>query len=147
MKLRGILMFFLVMGTGMIFANDAAEVAAVREAVMNGYVHGTHLGNTEAMAKGFHKDFQMIILTKEGTVRKMTRDEWIERIEAGKKKNPNRPKPKVHAEFPVIQVSGNAAIVRIEFWRNDKYVFTDFMSLYKFSDGWKIVAKTYQSHS
>ncbi|MCP5105819.1 MAG: nuclear transport factor 2 family protein, partial [bacterium] len=31
-------------------------------------------------------------------------------------------------------------------FKDEKYVYTDYMSLYKFKDGWKIVNKTYHSN-
>lgn len=143
--MKMLMMVMLLTGT-MIYANDAAEVAAVRQTIMDAYVNGCQKGNTDAMRKGFHESFTMLVKRDNGEVSKVTRDEWIERIEAGKKKNPDRPEPEMKATFPVIQVEGNAAIVRVEVWRDGTYAFTDFMSLYKFDDGWKLVAKIFQSH-
>lgn len=145
MKVSRVFLLLSLCLSGWIMAGDAEE-AAVREAVLNAYVNGTQLGNTEAMAKGFHQEFEMFIPSKEDSVRKMTRDEWIKRIEDGKKKNPDRVRPKVHADFPMVKVTGNAAIIQVELYFNDVHAFTDFISLYKFSDGWKIVAKTYHRH-
>jgi hypothetical protein len=114
--------------------------------VEEAYVKGVHADPSgEAMRKGFHPDFIMFVQDGE-KVTKVTRDEWITRIEAGKAKNSGAPKPAVKHEFPVVEVSGKAAIVRVELYRDGKHVFTDFISLYKFEDGWKLVGKTFYRH-
>jgi ketosteroid isomerase-like protein len=40
-----------------------------------------------------------------------------------------------------------AAVARVEVHRDGKHIFTDYLSLYRFADGWKIVGKIFQSHS
>jgi len=37
-------------------------------------------------------------------------------------------------------------MVRMQIWINDEHVYTDYLSLYRFSDGWKIVLKVFASH-
>jgi hypothetical protein len=45
-----------------------------------------------------------------------------------------------------VEISGNAAVVKLELTRGGKHVFTDFLSLYRFPAGWMIVGKTFQAH-
>ena len=40
----------------------------------------------------------------------------------------------------------NTASVRVEVFRDGKHTFTDYLLLYKFADGWKIVSKAFYSH-
>ena len=77
----------------------------------------------------------------------MTLEEWIGRLEAQNKENPNAPKPVIKAEFPIVDITGNAAVVRVELSRDGKHTFTDYLLLYKLPDGWKIVSKIFQSHA
>jgi hypothetical protein len=124
----------------------ADEVAAVKAVIESAYIKGIHIDrDVEAIRKGFHPAFTMFVY-KDGDVSKMTIDEWISGIEEGKKKNPNPPKVETKHEFSMVEVSGNAAVARVELHKNGKHVFTDFMSLYKFPDGWKIVGKIYYRH-
>jgi hypothetical protein len=75
----------------------------------------------------------------------VTRDDWAARIEkAGA--DPERKKYDISAEVETIGESGNAAVVKVELSRDGKHVFTDFLSLYKTPEGWKIIAKIYQRH-
>lgn len=130
---------------GALAASDE-EKKAVSRVVEEAYVQGVHAEPSgEAMRKGFHADFIMFVQDGE-KINKVTRDEWITRIEAAKAKNSNAPKPVVKHEFPVVEISGKAAVVRVELYRDGKHVFTDFISLYKFEDGWKIIGKTFYRH-
>jgi hypothetical protein len=81
-----------------------------------------------------------------GKINKVTRGEWISRIEAGKAKNSNSPKPEIKAAFPLVEITGNAAVVKVELHRNGKHIFSEYLSLYKFDDGWKIIGKIFYRH-
>ncbi len=138
-----ILALFVLSGT--LIANDA-EKKAVMSVVEEAYVKGVHADPSgEAMRKGFHPDFIMFVQDA-GKITKVTRDEWITRIEAGKAKNSGASKPVVKHEFPVVEITGKAAIVKVELYKDGRHVFTDFISLYKFEDGWKLVGKTFYRH-
>jgi len=88
----------------------------------------------------------MLVLGADGTMSAVTRDDWAGRIEKAAA-NPNAPKlPAVKYEFTQVDVQGTAAIARVELWRDGVLTFTDYLSLYKFPDGWKIVGKIYFTH-
>ncbi len=125
-------------------ANDKADVKAV---VQSAYIEGVHVkGDASLMRAGFHPDFRMLVL-RDGKMTVVTLDEWAGRIEAKAKENPNAPPAPVTAEFTQIDVTGNAAVAEVDVYRNGKHTFTDYLSLYKFPDGWKIVGKIFQAHS
>ncbi len=127
-------------------AEKTDDVAAVKKMITSSYVEGIHINqDVDAIRKGFHKEFTMVML-RDGEISKMSIDEWVTRIEEGKKKNPDRPKVETKHEFAMVEVEGNAAVARIEMYKDGKHVYTDFMSLYKFDDGWKIVNKIYYRH-
>jgi ketosteroid isomerase-like protein len=115
------------------------------EVVQTAYVDGIHRNSdADAMRDGFHPEFIMFMQTDEG-MKILTRDAWAARIEkAGA--DPDRKTYEISAEVEIVGQSGNAAVVKVELGRDGKHVFTDFLSLYKTPDGWKIVAKIYQRH-
>jgi type II secretory pathway component PulC len=140
-----IMILTLFVLSGILTANDT-EKKAVMSVVEEAYVKGVHAEPSgEAMRKGFHPDFIMFVQDGE-KVTKVTRDEWIARIEAGKAKNSGAPKPVVKHDFPMVEVTGKAAVVKVELHRDGKHVFTDFISLYKFENGWKIIGKIFYRH-
>ena len=124
----------------LVSADEAKDARAVVEAA---YVRGVHASfNAEAMRKGFHPDFRMYTL-RDGALSFVTRDEWIARLE--KRAVEDSRKPQIQAEYPIVDVTGNTAVVRVELHRDGKHVFTDYLSLYRFADGWKIVAKVFHA--
>jgi hypothetical protein len=80
------------------------------------------------MRGGVHPSFRMLVL-KDGVLTPVTLDEWAARI-----------------EFTDVDVTGDAAVVRLELHRGGKHTFTDYLSLYRFPDGWKIVSKIFHAH-
>ncbi len=140
------------MGTAFVLAavvsSSAAaddDRAAIETVVKAAYVDGVHANfDPEAMRKGFDPAFRMQIL-REGKVASLTLEEWITRLEKSAKENPAA-KPVVRHEFKLVDVSGTAAIARVELWRDGKHTFTDYLSLYKLPEGWRIAAKTFYAH-
>lgn len=136
--------FFLILLIGaMAFANEEADVKAT---VTSAYVEGIHIEqNVEKIRAGFHSEFTMFVYRDDKIV-KVSIDDWVSRIEASKAKKDSAPRPEVKHTFETVSVSGNAAVARVALYKDGKHVFTDFLSLYKFDAGWKIVAKTFYRH-
>jgi Putative lumazine-binding len=141
-----VLVFAGFLGAAVAAADDASDVKAV---VQSAYVEGVHIqGNAALMRAGFHPEFRMLVL-RDGKMTVVTLDEWAGRIEKSAKDpaSASKPKPAIKAEYAVVDVEGNAAVARIEIYRDGKHTFTDYLSLYKFPDGWKIVGKIFQAHT
>jgi len=141
----------VALGTGAAKGEAAAaeaERAAVIAVVQSAYVDGIHnFRDPEAIRAGFHPDFEMLIL-REGRLEKLPIAKWIEAIEA---RNAKEPPPTdgvrtSEASYPLVEVTGSAAVCKVELVRGGKLVFTDYLSLYKFPEGWKIVGKIFYRH-
>ena len=136
-----------ILGSATTATAQSSDADAVKAVVQSAYVEGVHANmNADQMRRGFHPDFHMLML-RDGKLTSITLDEWIGRMEANAKQNPNAPKPSVRAEFPIVDVTGNEAVVKVELYRDGKHAFTDYLFLYKFPDGWKIVSKIFQAYS
>lgn len=120
---------------------------AVKQVVTSAYVEGIqNNGKTEDIRKGFHPTFNMLRLT-DNDIKPLPIEEWIAAIE--KRKAEAKPTDKVvrtEAKFLYVDITGNAATVKLELSREGKKIFTDYLVLYKFTEGWRIVSKTYYRH-
>jgi ketosteroid isomerase-like protein len=126
------------------FAEDS-DRTAIQDVVRAAYVEGVHVkGDPALMRKGFHPEFRMYAL-RDGALSVVTLDEWAARIEKGARERQGAA-PEVKHEFALVDRSGNAAVARVELHKGGKHVFTDYLSLYRFAEGWKIVSKTFQPH-
>jgi len=139
----------LVAGTGLSVQSAVAtqaEEEAVKSVIETSYIQGIHNErDVEKIRSGFHEDFNMLSF-RDNAINPVSIQQWIEGIERSIERNPDPPEVPVRPDFAAVEVSGNAAVARIEVYRGDVHLYTDFMSLYKFDDGWKIVNKIYYSH-
>jgi len=121
------------------------EAAAIQRVVNEAYIDGIHnYRDPVAIRKGFDAGFDMLIL-KDDKLEKLPLEAWIARLAEAKTPAPTREsgvRPTT-AEFPVVEIAGSAAFCRVEVSRDGKRLFTDFLNLYKFADGWRIVGKSY----
>jgi ketosteroid isomerase-like protein len=137
----------ILLGSSMLAAGEIEkEQEAVRKVIEAAYINGIHKDWDAAAARaGFHPEFVMLIREKDG-IRKLPIAEWTVSIEEKKKKQPEGPQYEITHEIPMVDVTGDAAVARVELYRDGKHIYTDYMSLYKFADGWKMVGKIYQRH-
>jgi hypothetical protein len=111
----------------------------IKKVIQEAYVEGIFLqGDAELLKKGWHPECDIVIFEK-GGITKLPAKYWIDRLE----KNPIPLDPSVTYNFIDVQVTGYAAIAVIEIFSDGKQIYTDYMCLYKFMDGWKIVTKIY----
>jgi hypothetical protein len=121
---------------------DESDIKAV---VTSAYIEGIqNRGNVDDIRKGFHPSFNMIRLIN-NEIKPLPIEEWITNLEKAKKENPAAP-AKTEGKFVNVDVTGNNAVVKLELYRESKKIFTDYLVLYKFNEGWRIVSKTYFRH-
>ena len=114
----------------------------VKQVVMSAYVGGIHNGGPiDDIRKGFHPTFNMLRLM-DNQVKPLPIEEWITNIEKSRAQQ-TTPPAKTEGKFVAVTITGNAANVVLELYRGDKKIFTDNLLLYKFTEGWRIVSKTY----
>ncbi|MEA9414534.1 nuclear transport factor 2 family protein [Flavobacterium sp. PL02] len=137
------LLLFLLLVSNLTFGQSKADEDSIKAIVESAYIGGIHNGGPiEDIRKGFHPTFKMLRLDNNDVV-SVTLEEWIIGIEKGRKQNADKPMIKAESEYLNIIVSGNAATVVMNVSKNKKKIFTDHLTLYKFSEGWRIVSKAF----
>jgi hypothetical protein len=118
---------------------------AVKAVVTSAYIEGIqNRGNVDDIRKGFHPSFNMLRLVQ-NEIKPFPIEEWIAAIEKNKKENPTAG-PRTEGKFINIDITGTAAVVKLELFKESKKTFTDYLVLYKFTEGWRIVSKTFFRH-
>jgi hypothetical protein len=125
-------------------SNDHEQIKSL---IQKAYVDGTqNLGSLAEVRMGFHPDFVMFRFVDDKLI-PFTLKEWIESIEMRRKENPDSFKEKTTCKILQVDITRNAATVKLELHKGGSLIFTDYLSLYKFeNDGWRIVSKTYFKH-
>lgn len=129
-------------------AQDDPEKEAIKNVIQSAYVDGLqNKGPVADIEKGFHPGFELLG-NKNNELTKFPIYSWIMYHKNRLAENPNPPTAEelVTCKFPLIDITGNAAMVKIELYKGGNILFTDYLSLYKFEEGWQIVSKIYFRH-
>lgn len=138
----------LLLAATLIAANSGYtdEQKAIARVIQEAYVEGLqNEGDTLKIDAGFHPSFRMIGLGDDGTLWEYPIAKWrASKIERRKKGELPLPKErKVSVEFVSIDVSDYVAVAKVNYYEGKEKTYVDFISLYKFDDGWKIISKIF----
>ncbi len=118
---------------------------SIKKVIADAYIEGIqNNGSLENIRKGFHPSFNMLRLV-DNDINPLPIGEWVASIEKRRAEG-SASSVRTEGKFISVDLTGNAAIVKLELYREGKKTFTDYLVLYKFADGWKIVSKTYFRH-
>ena len=145
------IMVFLI--TGLLAANLPADsndddMAAITDVIKKSYFNGaSNALDTKSMREGFHPDFAIYFFHDGSNYKRYPIDAWIANTEKWKA-SPEFDPEKSKADFKIvsIDVTGACASTKIEMRGNGKLLWTDYLSLLRFENGWKIVAKVAHKH-
>jgi hypothetical protein len=84
-----------------------------------------------------------MLVLKDNAIDKVDVDEWLRRLEVAKVDNPDLWNSETRHEFRLIDVGGYAAVAKLDVWKGEIHFSTDYMLLYRFDEGWRIVSKVY----
>ena len=124
------------------------EKEEIKKVISSAYVDGLqNKGPVAAIEAGFHPGFELLGV-RNNELTKWPIYSWVQYHEQKLKEDPGPPEADeiVSSKFPMIDVTGNAAVAKVELYRDAQLIFTDYLSLYKFNEGWRIVNKIYFRH-
>ena len=120
-----------------------SDKKAIKKVVEKAYIEGIHTTqDEETILSGFHPEFKMLVLSDD-EMRKVSLEDWMPRIEAMKKSNPEMWKGETTYKWHMVDQHDYAAVIKIEVHKNGEYFATDYMLLYRFNEGWRIVSKVF----
>ena len=124
------------------------EVAAIAAVVERAYVEGVfRRRDPDLVREGFAPTFVMQVHW-DGALSSRTLDQWLERMQLDRVPAERETK----ATVEVLDVTGSAAVTKVEVHRDGKHAYTDYFGLYKTEatdagpGGWKIVTKHFHAH-
>jgi len=141
MTLMAVLLTFSSSAT----AQPEGDEEAIKTLIQTAYVDGLqNLGDLDKTRAGFHPDFVLLGL-RDGQLTRLPIADWIASTE--KRKAAGQKPPLTTCKILQVDITGDAAMVKLELHREGQRIFTDYLSLYRFPDGWKIVGKIYYRHT
>ena len=126
--------------------NDAVK-SEIENVIERAYINGAFNDlDTASMKAGFHPTFR-IHGVKDGGLTQYPIADWIQSIEGRKQADGfDAAAQKWDHKIVFIDATGPAAVAKIELYKDSEHVYTDYLSLMKLSDGWKITDKVYHRH-
>jgi hypothetical protein len=122
------------------------DVDDIKQIILSAYVEGIqNAGDVEAVEEGFHPGFEMLLL-QNNALNKLAIYNWLISIKRRKADPATVNLPEVTCKFLDVDVTGDAAVVKLELHREGTLLFTDYLCLYRFEEGWKIVTKLFHRH-
>lgn len=132
--------------TASIGTSHASDAEAIRQVIDKAYINGIqNWGDPEVIRRHVVPEFVMLMLV-DNQIQSLPIENWIENIERQKAAHPDGPPHPATVRYLDIDVTGNAAMVKLELYRQGRKQFTDYLALYRFEEGWKIVGKTFHRH-
>ncbi len=127
-------------------AETQNEQEAIKRLIQTCYIEGmANNGDFEKMNIIFHPDFIMTGLSKEKKMWKWNYTRLQDYYETEKSKGniPLTEDNKITAKYITIDVIGYLALVKLEIYHGTELAYIDYLNLFKFEDGWKIISKTF----
>ncbi len=116
---------------------------AIKQVIEKAYIQGIHGNQDETLVRsGFHQDFAMLVL-RDDTLEKVAVDEWLARVETMKADNPDLWVVETRYTVELIDVARYAAVAKLDVYKGVIHFSTDYMLLYRFEEGWRIVSKIF----
>jgi hypothetical protein len=122
------------------------EKELIKEVIQSAYVDGLcNNADEEAIKNGFHPEFTLLSIRPKSVMGKTRIDDWTKYAKRGKERGfkYSFQNEFTSIKYQFIDVTGTAAVAKIDFYEGGVLKFIDYISLLKFEDKWKIVSKTY----
>lgn len=143
---RTFLIILLLASFGMFAQNTEADKEAIKKVIQTAYVEGLqNEGDINKIDSGIHPGFVLLGIGDDNEMWKYPIDDWKANTLKKKEKGvyPRTGDKKVTIKFLNIDITGTAAVAKIEFYVGNEKRYVDYISLYKFDDSWKMVNKIY----
>ena len=134
------LLFVVTFGVSMFLQTGHGPSAAVSEAAripLENYIQGHATGNGDFMRKAFHTDAKIMAFA-DGKLTNLTAEEFASRFNG----KPAADEAQRKRRIEHVEVTGNAGVGKI-ILEYPTVTYTDYMSLLKVGDEWKIVNKVF----
>ena len=137
-----VVLFAIVIGAGLLSipiysaSLESAEAAAARVPLEN-YIQAHATGNPDFIRKAFHTDAKVMAF-RDGKLTNLTAEEFATRFNG----KPAADEAQRKRRIENVEITGNAGVAKIVL-EYPTVTFTDYMSLLKVGDEWKIVNKVF----
>ncbi len=126
--------------------NIEEEKKAIQKVIQASLVDG-YLNNydVEEIEKGIHREFRSMEV-RNNSLSQRKYEDMLAFIKRVRPSHPNGRRVKVSVKFLMVDVIGNIGCAKVEFYDGPALHGTDFITLMRFDDGWKIIGAVAYEH-
>ena len=121
----------------------ASDLTAI-EQVLQTYFDGVYEGDTSKLARVFH-DGAHLFSSEGGTLADMSQEQWYALVKS-RQSAQSRDLPRNDWVVQIDRSGPTTAFAKVHCQIPPRY-FTDYLTLVKLADGWKIVSKTFHTET
>lgn len=114
------------------------------ERVLQTYFDGLYEGDTTKLGHAFH-DVAHLFSVEDGKLADLPRAQWFEMVR-NRQSAQSRDLPRRDWVVQIDRSGPNTAFAKVQCQIPPRY-FTDYLTLVKLADGWKIVSKTFHTET
>jgi hypothetical protein len=114
------------------------------EELLQTYFDGLYAGDTSKLARAFHP-VAHLFSSEDGQLADMSQEQWFALVE-GRQSAQSRDLPRRDWVVQIDRSGPHTAFAKVHCQIPPRY-FTDYLTLVKLADGWKIVSKTYHTET
>ncbi len=114
------------------------------EQVLQTYFDGLYEGDTAKLGHAFH-DVAHLFSVDDGKLADLPREQWFELVR-GRQSAQSRDLPRRDWVVQIDRSGPSTAFAKVQCQIPPRY-FTDYLTLAKLADGWKIVSKTFHTET
>ena len=122
-------------------AAKSDDIAAI-EAVVWTYLDGLYEGDVGKLSRAFHEGSHLYSM-HEGGVSDLPREQWFEFVK-GRASAQSKGLSRTDRIVSIDMSGPETAFVKLECSIHPRY-FTDYLTLLKLKDGWRVVSKTFRT--
>jgi len=102
-------------------------------------------GGPGPLRSAFHPQFQILIPAFDGRTGQINDVRWIQ---PGPKQHaePKAAAPNRSFEVSVLDITGKVAVCKVQAVRDGRLEYTDYVTLTKINQDWKVVSKVFHRH-
>ena len=145
MMLRAVIVLSLLLiavSAAMQDQSGSLDERAIRKVLRENYVEGMYIKrDPDVLRAGLASTLVMQVFW-DGKLSTSTVSQWFERM----KLNRVPTKKKIESKIKVLDITGVAAVARVDLYVDSKHKYTDFFGLYKTEEGWKMVTKMFHAY-
>ena len=124
-------------------SNDRSLIEATIE---RAYIDGIHRKpDLDVVLSGFHPEFRMLV-PQDGRLEEVSPEAFVNLATSKREAHPEAFADPIEHAIPLVEITGDVAIARVDLFRSGRLLYTDYLSLYRSNGRWQIVAKVFHNH-